>query len=194
MKKPCLLCFAIVMTCLTVTGCAEPSGQGTVTQADNKPVAPASSRARWFSTPVSKKPAPDFELTALDGGKVRLSEYRGKPVVLQFFAFGCAPCRAEAPHISYLAEQHRSDGLVVLAVNAWDEPKEILQQYIEQNNFRQRVLLNGAEVFERYDIPRGTVPTVFWIDRGGMIVDTIVGGTNPSNLRRNTTDLINSKS
>jgi thiol-disulfide isomerase/thioredoxin len=133
-------------------------------------------------------------LTALDGGKVRLSEFRGKPVLLSFFAFGCGPCRTETPHISYLAEQHRGDGLVVLAVNAWDEPKEILQQYIEQNNFQQRVLLDGAEVFQRYNIPSERIPTVVWIDRQGMIVDTSVGATNPDHLYRTTRALINGKS
>ncbi len=147
---------------------------------------------RQFAAQVKNKPAPDFELTALDGGKVRLSDQRGKPVIVAFFAFNCPPCRAEAPHLSKLAEEYKKDGLVVLAVNAWDEDKDILKQYVEQNKLNQRVLLNGGEVCDRYGIPDRSVPIVFWVDRSGLVVDVDSG--NVETLEGNTKKLVNSKS
>lgn len=83
---------------------------------------------------------------------------------------------------------------MVLAVNAWDEDKEILKQYFEQNKLNQRVLLNGGETSDRFGIPSRSVPTVLWIDRSGVVVDVDPGSGDVKTLERNTKKLINSKS
>lgn len=126
---------------------------------------------RKIDTELGRKQAPDFELKALDGQNVRLSDYRGKPVLLTFWGFGCPPCRAEAPHISQLAEKYKDAGLVVLAVNAWDEDKDVITQFVNDYKLRQRVLLNGKETFKG---PYGqkSIPVTLWLDRSGRIVRT----------------------
>ena len=92
-----------------------------------------------------------------------------------------------------MAEQYKKDGLVVLAVNAWDEDKEILRQYIEQNKFQQRVLLNGGEVSDRYGNPEKNVPTLVWIDRQGVVLDADLGSGNIKNLEKTTAKLVAAK-
>ena len=83
---------------------------------------------------------------------------------------------------------------MILAVNAWDEDKEILKQYVEQNKLNQRVLLNGGETSDRYGIPSRSVPTVLWIDRSGIVVNVDPGSGNMKTLENNTKKLVNSKS
>ena len=84
--------------------------------------------------------------------------------------------------------------MVVLAVNAWDEDKEILKQYVEQNKLNQRVLLEGGKTIERYGVPDGALPTVFWIDRAGVVMDVDVGSGDVKKLESNTRKLVSGKS
>ncbi len=79
--------------------------------------------------------------------------------------------RAEAPHLSQLAERYQKDGLVVLAVNAWDEEKDVIGKFVSDNRLQQRVLLNGREVFKGAYVQK-SIPVVLWLDRGGRILYT----------------------
>ena len=83
---------------------------------------------------------------------------------------------------------------MVLAVNAWDEDKEILKQFVEQNKLNQRVLLEGGKTIEQYGVPDGTLPTVFWIDRAGIVMDVDVGSGDVKKLESNTRKLVSGKS
>ncbi len=84
--------------------------------------------------------------------------------------------------------------MIVLAVNAWDEDKEILKQYVEQNKLNQRVLLNGGETSDLYGIPSRSVPTMLWIDRSGVVVDIDFGSGDVKTLENNTKTLVAGKS
>jgi len=149
-----LIVVAVSIGIMLLAGCATP-------QASN------------YDLAMKGKQAEDFTLTALDGSNEKLSGHRGKPVVLAFWAVGCPPCRAEAPHLSQLVDQYGSRGLTVLAVNAWDESKEMVSRFATDNKLKQRILLNGSEVSRRYRVE--AVPTVLWIDPAGMITGTLVG-------------------
>ena len=83
--------------------------------------------------------------------------------------------------------------MVVLAVNAWDEDKDILKQYVENNKFNQRVLLEGGKIIQQYGVPDGTLPTVFWIDRAGVVMDVDVGSGDVKKLESKTRNLVNGK-
>ncbi len=82
---------------------------------------------------------------------------------------------------------------MVLAVNAWDEDKEILKQYVEQNKLNQRVLLEGGKTIEQYGVPDGIIPTVLWIDRAGVVVDVDLGSGDVKKLESNTRKLVSGK-
>ncbi len=92
-----------------------------------------------------------------------------------------------------MVDEYKKEGLVVLAVNAWDEDKEVLKQYVQQNDFKHRVLLNGSPVVERYAIPNSRVPTVFWIDRQGTVVEVELGSGNVPRLEKYTKQLVTGK-
>lgn len=143
--------------------------------------------ASGFQRQMVNQPAPDFELTALDGSKVKLSDFRGKPVLVSFWGLGCPPCRAEAPHLSRLAEQYVGEGLVILSINAWDDDKKDLESYAKKEKLAQRILLNGSAVADQYHVEG--LPTTLWIDRKGIVVDTEVGFGGVEALRERTRKL-----
>jgi thiol-disulfide isomerase/thioredoxin len=87
--------------------------------------------------------APDFKLMALDGREVSVSDFKGKVVLINFWAVGCMPCRIELPHLKELHEKHKGE-LVILAVNAWDEPPELVKESPAE---KVLTVLTGARVF-----------------------------------------------
>jgi len=117
--------------------------------------------------PVEDAIAPDFKLFNLDSEEVHLGELNGQPVLINFWATWCAPCRIEMPAIQNRYEKFAEDGLVVLAVN-FDEPKENVLSFAEEFGLTFEVLLDpGGEIQRSYRI-RG-YPTSFFIDSNGVI-------------------------
>jgi hypothetical protein len=81
--------------------------------------------------------------------------------------------------------------LVVLCVNAWDEPKRTVQKFVEKKKLMQRMLLDGGGIANDYAIT--SVPTVFWIDSKGRVVDTEIGFGGPGILESKTKRLLSLK-
>jgi len=79
-----------------------------------------------------------------------------------------------------IARKYENDGLLVLGVNAWDEPRSDLAKFARQKHLKQDILLNGGKVFEHYGLT--TVPTVLFINKEGVVVDTEVGYGGPESL------------
>lgn len=123
--------------------------------------------------PEIGKLAPDFELSSLDGQVVSLSDFRGKPVFLNFWATWCGPCRFEMPFIQEMYEGLSSEGLVVLAVNLREDPARV-REFVATFGFTFPVLLAAdPEVPLAYNI-RG-IPATFFIDENGIIQDIKIG-------------------
>ena len=125
------------------------------------------------------EPAPDFALTDLDGETVMLSDFRGKTVVLNFWATWCPPCREEMPEFQELWDHRGVDGtddLVVLAVNFLrDDTVGAATKFIEANEFTFVVVFDTTrgDVAARYGV-RG-LPATFFIDRNGIVRTTALG-------------------
>ena len=123
--------------------------------------------------------APDFRLTNLDGKVVMLSDFRGKTVVLNFWASWCPPCRAEMPEFQALFDQRGTEGsddLVVLAVNFLrDDTVGAATNFITQQGFTFPVVFDTTrgDVAARYGV-RG-LPATFFIDRHGVVRTTALG-------------------
>lgn len=110
--------------------------------------------------------APDFKLSGLSGESVSLSDQRGKPVILNFWATWCAPCVIEMPNIQKFYENN-PDEFQVLAVNA-DEPERTVRQFVDDMGLTFKVLLDpGGKIQSLYQI-RG-YPTSYFIDAQGKI-------------------------
>ncbi|MDQ4075467.1 MAG: redoxin domain-containing protein [Chloroflexota bacterium] len=118
--------------------------------------------------------APDFILRSLSGEEVRLADYRGQGVLLNFWATWCAPCRAEMPAIQQVADAYAEEGLVVLLVNR-AEREGAVRGFVEQTGVTAPVLLDPEDVAaDAYRI--GAMPTTFFIDRSGRIQEVTIGG------------------
>jgi methylamine dehydrogenase accessory protein MauD len=122
--------------------------------------------------------APDFELTSLEGETVRLSQFKGQPVILSFGATWCPDCRIEAPLLQDLHEHHPD--LVILLVDS-KESSDIVRQYADELGITHPILLdqNGA-VNELYQI--FAIPTEIFIDADGIIRAKLVERVTPELL------------
>jgi len=116
--------------------------------------------------------APDFTLEDLDGNKVSLSDYKGKIVILDFWATWCHPCVEELPHIQKLHEKFKEEEIVVLTINM-DWEKEKVRSFMEKHEYTFKVLLCTDEVRKAYGVTG--IPSVFVIDKQGMIQANYVG-------------------
>lgn len=118
--------------------------------------------------------APDFNLLTLDGKKVSLSDYRGKAVLLNFWATWCPPCKVEMPWFADLQTQYGRDGLVVLGVAMDDSEPASIAKFANEMGVNYTVLLGTDKVSDDYgDVQY--LPTTFYISRSGTIVDKMTG-------------------
>jgi len=118
--------------------------------------------------------APDFTLTTLDGKQVKLSDYRGKAVLLNFWATWCAPCKEEIPWFMELEKQYAPQGLVVLGVAMDDDGKDSVSKFAREMKIDYTVLLGNDDVADHYGGVAG-LPTTFYVDRTGKIVKKVEG-------------------
>ena len=123
--------------------------------------------------------APDFSLKDLSGQTVTLEQYRGKVVLLDFWATWCPPCRMTIPMLIKLQDKYRDDGLVILGISI-DDPQQItdkdLRYFIKMTKINYPVLRFNQKVMQDYFAgEKVAVPTMFVVDRNGKIRDKIVG-------------------
>lgn len=118
--------------------------------------------------------APDFALRTLEDQEIRLAALRGRPVLINFWATWCEPCRAEMPAIRAISRRYEADGLVVLLVNN-RESSERISAYLQEVPVDGPVLLDAdGAVHARYRVQ--AMPTTYFIDAGGRISDVTIGG------------------
>jgi peroxiredoxin len=120
--------------------------------------------------------APSFNLTADDGSGVRLEDYRGKFVLLNFWATWCPPCVEELPSLNGLHQQFQEKGLVVLGISV-DEDREAYQQFLTRNGVAFPTVRDPERgISTRY----GTMkyPETFLINREGLVIRKYIGAEN----------------
>ena len=148
------LAVPILLSLMIATGCVSPDR-------DN----------RRYEHALIEKPAPDFTLRDLKGNQVSLSDLRGQPIVLNFWATWCSPCRVEIPHLEALYTKYKDQGLVVIGMNTETDYMKVKRFAEPQISYT--VLLDGGTQAQGYDV--SGIPCTYYIDREGIIRHRSVG-------------------
>ena len=135
------------------------------------------------TTALNGKQAPNFTLEDINGKKVSLASYKGRPLVVDFWATWCAPCKVEIPWFEKLHDQYAGQGLEILGVSTDDldrnDPAKLFTEKRDISDFANKmhmnypILLGADSVEDRYGID--AMPTTFFIDRNGKVVASTVG-------------------
>jgi len=134
---------------------------------------PGTSETQTPSVAQVGAPAPDFQLQDLNGKTVSLSSLRGSPVMLNFWATWCPPCREEMPFIQQIYEEWSDRGLVLLAVDMGESPARV-ESFLQSYNLSLPVLMDiRQDVAGQYGIMG--IPTTFFIDKDGILQNRKVG-------------------
>jgi cytochrome c biogenesis protein CcmG/thiol:disulfide interchange protein DsbE len=154
----------------------------------------AAGGAPQYLTPLKGKPAPAFVLEDLNGNKVSLASYKGKAVLINFWATWCAPCKIETPWIIELRNKYAAQGFEVLGVSAddlnRDDPKELAKDKMEIVQSAQKLHINYPVLIDggSLDKPYGgldELPESFFVNRKGTVVAAQLGLTSKDDIESN---------
>lgn len=126
--------------------------------------------------------APDFKLRDLSGTEIELSDFKGKMVILNFWATWCAPCRYEIPLLVSLYKEFNKKGLEIIGVSVDDGGIELVKEFSEKYKINYPVLMYNREVIYSYG-GINSIPTTFIITRGGKVVNLFVGNPGEEAFR-----------
>jgi len=123
---------------------------------------------------VARHDAADFEIENLGGGKAGLADYKGKLVLLNFWATWCMPCREEMPGMETLWQKYKEQGFVVVAISVDEGSKARIETFSKLLGLSFPILLDPeSEISDLYKV--SNMPTSFLIDGNGKIISRIVG-------------------
>lgn len=117
------------------------------------------------------KASPDFNVTDLNGKEIKLSDLKGKRVILDFWATWCPPCKKEIPHFIKLRSETDPNQLVIIGISS--EPNEILKKFVSENKINYSIA-SSENLPPPYDNIM-SIPTTFFIDRNGIIKNILSG-------------------
>ncbi|GAB4292228.1 MAG: TlpA disulfide reductase family protein [Thiohalomonadaceae bacterium] len=143
----------------------------------------------WFS-PSGLKPAPAIAVTTLDGRQVKLDQYRGKPLLVTFWATTCPGCVAEIPHFSALYRELGPKGFNIVAIAMAYDPPEQVRFMARQRAMPYTVALDSDGAAARAFGDVKLTPTTFLIDPEGRIVQQKLGEVDTAQLRRKIVEML----
>jgi len=132
--------------------------------------------APWEIEEIMGSPAPTFELKDLSENKVSLSDFKGKVVLINFWATWCIPCREEMPSLNRLFNRFKKRGFVVLGISI-NSPKRSVEAFLKEVPVDFHILLDRSSKVSR-DYRVFAYPTTFLIDRRGRLRERFIGETD----------------
>ena len=157
--------LAALGACLVVTACSRSPRANVQDQGSGSQHAEAS---------LISKPAPDFDLTDSSGAKVKLSDRKGKVVLLNFWATWCGPCKLEIPWFISFQQQYKDQNFEVLGVSFDDDGWDMVKPYIAEHKINYRIMLGNDNLDKAYGGIE-SLPTTFIIGRDGNVASKHVG-------------------
>ncbi len=187
MRRPALLFAALAV--LAAVSCSPRPSSGNAGAGASASPAPAVSaasgpmtdllRSAGLDVPTRELMSEDFTLESLDGPKVSLSSYRGKVVLLSFWATWCGPCKLEMPEMEKLYARLKGKGLEIVAVDMMED-RATVRSFLKANGYTFPVLLDSqGEVGGSPLYSARAIPTNYVIDREGRIVARKIGVDGP---------------
>ena len=123
---------------------------------------------------LTGKPAPGFTLVDLNGKKVSLKDFKGKPVMVNFWATWCGPCKLEMPWLEQFHQQYGPQGLVILGIASDEAPKSLVESTARKLGVTYPILLTDEQVEKPYG-GIDTLPESFYVDRAGNVAIETAG-------------------
>lgn len=167
--SPKLFAGTAAALALILSGCSQsappPSGQVAFENAQKEIASEDEASLKPLDT---RKPAPTFELKDANGAKVTLADYKGKVVLLNFWATWCVPCKAEIPWFQEFDKNFKDKGFAVLGVSLDEEGWNTVKPYVEERKITYRMVIGSEEVSTLYGGIE-SLPTTFMIDKDGKI-------------------------
>lgn len=149
-----------------------------------------------FMTKLMGKQAPAFTLEDLSGKKVSLANYKGKAVLINFWATWCAPCKIETPWLIELRNQFAPQGFEVLGISSegddatpgdtaeWNKDKAAVEKFVQEEKVPYPVLMGGDSLSEPYD-GLDALPVSYFVNRNGKVVAAQMGLTSKAEIEAN---------
>lgn len=140
-------------------------------------------------TVEQKERAPDFVLKSLGNRTVRLSDYKGKVVLLNFWATWCPPCRVETPELVRWQKQYEDKGLQIIGITYPPYKKATVIRFAKNSKINYPVVFDNHKIAGLYSVGE-ILPVTIIVDRQGMIADRILGILEPQEFERKVKPLL----
>ena len=131
-------------------------------------------------SPLIGKPAPDFRISTLDGSPVELAEFKGKVLILDFWATWCGPCVSELPKLSSVAKQFPTEQVTLLTIDQ-EEPKDSIEAFLSARQLKVRVGLDSGKLANKFGVD--SLPTTVIVDPKGNVAFVRVGAADDTELK-----------
>ena len=129
---------------------------------------------------IPGKAAPAFTLKDVDGKAVTLADYKGKVVMVDFWATWCGPCKMELPHLVELQKQYADKNFVILGLSMDEDPPATVKKFAQDNGIPYTIVMSDQDTQSKYGVTG--YPTAFVIDKAGVIRNVFQGYTDKAIL------------